>query len=463
MTYFVDTQTQKKVIKIICVEEGRELSQQLLRLISEDSRFALAYERNLDAVVDRFERDAYDIMLLSSSAAYRNPAEAREVLDLIAAKCPATQILFFVHPSKLKLAEHALRAGVFQYAHLPISDEELKLLITAAVDCRPQVGINLLLRSELEKTTFEQMIGRSMAMQQVYRQIRQAAATDIPVLLSGETGTGKELAARAIHEQSQRADKPYVPVHIGSVPPDLVASELFGHEKGAFTGALTKRKGCFEEADGGTVFLDEIATIDEKMQISLLRLLETHEFNRMGGEKGIAVDVRIIAASNADLLYEVQMKRFRKDLYYRLDVLQISMPPLKERSGDIHLLSKHFIKSACDRFGKEIRGISPDFVSQLERYSWPGNVRELKNVIQRAVVTCDGDILDLKHLPKRLQGNLRKGIDIHMHVGITLKEAEKVLIARTLEFTGQNRSRTSEILGISRRSLYNKLSQYDLQ
>ena len=458
----METEPIKTPIKIICVEESHELSRQVLGIFPEKEKIRFFHERDLHEVIDRFKRETYDLMLFSSSITYRKHSDANEILELIAAKCPATQILYFVQPLKIKLAQEALRAGVFQYAHLPISDEELKLLIMTAIDCKPQIGINMLLRSEVEKTTLEQMIGRSKAMHHVYRQIRQAAATDIPVLLSGDTGTGKELAARAIHELSHRSDHPYVPVHIGSVPPDLVASELFGHEKGAFTGALTRRKGCFEEADGGTVFLDEIATIDEKMQISLLRLLEAKEFNRMGGEKSILIDVCVIAASNADLFHEVQMKRFRQDLYYRLDVLQIVMPPLKERYGDIHLLSKHFIKDACDSFGKEIRGISPDFVSQMEQYSWPGNVRELKNVIQRAVVTCNGDILDMKHLPKKLQADFKKNASIPMHVGMTLKDAEKALILRTLEYTGQNRSRTSEILGISRRALYNKIERYDL-
>lgn len=449
-------------IRIICVDEGRGLAQQVMGIFGGD-RIDLAYERSLDEVVDRFERDVFDLMLFSSSVAYRQADDAREILELISVKCPATQILFFTHPGRLKIAHQALRAGVFHYSLLPVSDEELKLLIETALDKKPQLGLNMLLRDEVEKTTFESMVGRSTAMRQVYRQIRQAAATDIPVLLSGETGTGKELAARAIHELSPRAQAPCLPVHIGALPPDLVASELFGHEQGAFTGATTMRKGCFEAAAGGTVFLDEIATIDEKMQVSLLRLLETNECSRIGGQDTISTDVRVIAASNANLTEEIRRGHFREDLYWRLEVLHITMPPLRERYGDIHLLVDHFIKQACDDFQKVIRGISSDFTSSLESYPWPGNVRELKNVIQRAVISCPGDILETAQLPRRMSQYRNEDLTLTVRVGMTLEEVEKELIIRTLGHMEYNRTRTSEILNISRRSLYNKIQRYGIQ
>lgn len=443
-------------IKIICVDEGRELARQVRRIYKESFLY-LAYERTIEEVVDRFEHESFDIMLFSSSVTHQQPSNALEILEIITAKCPATQILFFAHPRRLKIANQALRAGAFHYSLLPVSDEELKLLIETAVERKPQLGLNLLLRSEVEKTTFERMVGRSTSMQQVYRQIRQAAATDIPVLISGETGTGKELAAQAIHELSDRSNGPCVAVHIGSLPSDLVASELFGHEAGSFTGASERRKGCFEEAVGGTIFLDEIATIDQKMQVSLLRLLETKSLHRIGSQTDIDVDVRVIAASNADLMSEIRMGRFREDLYYRLDVLHIIMPPLRERHGDLHLLVDHFIKESCDDFQKVIRGVTSSFFSCIESYTWPGNVRELKNVIQRAVITCQEDILDINHLPERLMSSRHSDITIPVRVGMRLAEIEKEVIIRTLEYTGHNRTRASEILGISRRALYNKM------
>ena len=457
----MDTE-KKEPIKIICVDKGIALAHQVKHIFGDEG-LSLAYEKSLDEVVDRFEREVFDLMLFSSSMAHTHPENALEILDVISAKCPGTQILFFTHPGKLKIAHRALRSGVFHYSLLPVSDEELKLLIETALEKKPRLGVNMLLRSEVEKNTFEQMVGRSSAMQQSYRQIRQAAATDIPVLISGETGTGKELAAQAIHELSGRSRASCVPVHIGALPPDLVASELFGHEKGAFTGATDLRKGCFEIASGGTVFMDEIATIDEKMQISLLRLLETSEFCRIGSQDTIAVDVRIIAASNADLSREIRKGNFREDLYYRLDVLHITMPPLRERHGDINLLTGHFINCACEDFKKSIRGISADFISCLEAYPWPGNVRELKNAIQRAVISCTGDILEVQHLPRRISQFKDEDVAMTIRVGMTIAEVEKELIIRTLEHTGHNRTRASEVLGISRRSLYNKIQRYDMQ
>lgn len=452
---------QESSAKIICVDEGRELARQAMQIF-HDKDYSFHYERSLHEVGDRFEREEFDLMLFSSSVAYSQPEEALELLELICAKCPGTLILFFTKPRKLKIAHQALRVGVYHYSILPVSDEELRLLIETALDTKPQLGLNLMLRTEVGKNNFESMVGRSTAMLQVYKQIRQAAATEIPVLLSGETGTGKELVALAIHELSDRSENPYVPVHIGALPTDLVASEIFGHERGAFSGATRQRKGCFEVADSGTVFMDEIATIDDKMQVSLLRLLETSEYTRIGSQERIPVDVRVIAATNANLLSEINKGNFREDLYYRLDVLHIIMPPLRERHGDIHILMDHFIKYSCDTFQKTIRGVSPAFVSCLESYPWPGNIRELKNVIQRAVISCSGDILEMEHLPRRIAMHRHKDVTVTIRIGMSIAEVEKEMIIRTLDHANNNRTMASELLGISRRSLYNKMEKYSI-
>ena len=448
-------------IRIICVDTGKFLADQVKRIYNEDE-VSLAYERRLEAVVDRFERDRFDLMLFSGTVARNHQADALEVLELIIAKCPQTQVLLFTAPGSLKFANQALRVGVYHYATLPISDEELKLLMGSAMETKSQLGPNMLLKRETEKNTFETMVGRSTVMQMAYRQIRQAAATDIPVLISGETGTGKELAAQAIHELSPRSEAPCVPVHIASLPPDLVASELFGHVRGAFTGATKPRKGCFELADGGTVFLDEIGTIDPKMQISLLRLLEAREFTKVGSLDPTTSDVRVIAATNADLINEIRLGHFREDLYYRLDVLNIVMPPLRARNGDIPLLVSHFLKEACDDFKKTIRGISSDFINCVESYPWPGNVRELKNVIQRAVVSATEDVLRIRNLPTRISQYQDSDTQMSFRVGMALSQVEKEMIIRTLAHNGDNRSRTSEMLGISRRALYNKMARHGI-
>ncbi|MBC2745276.1 MAG: sigma-54-dependent Fis family transcriptional regulator [Desulfosarcina sp.] len=296
----------------------------------------------------------------------------------------------------------------------------------------------------------------------VYRQIRQAASTDMPVLLTGETGTGKDLVARAIHQLSSRSKKAFLPIHLGALPPELVAGELFGYEKGAFTGATQSHRGLFEKAEGGTIFLDEIGTIDEKVQISLLRLLETRKLERIGGTRTISANARIVAATNENLSEAVEQSRFREDLFFRLDIFQIIQPPLRKRGGDIVLLVNHFLKQFSDDYQRDIVGISPECISAIETYDWPGNVREIKNVIHRAVLNCNGGILLPDHLPERLQKAHKPPPGIKLPMGCTLKEAERKIILRTLNWTQNNRRRTASILGISRRSLYNKLEQYNL-
>ncbi|MFW6456991.1 MAG: sigma-54 interaction domain-containing protein [Planctomycetota bacterium] len=312
-------------------------------------------------------------------------------------------------------------------------------------------------------SNFEQIVGQSESMQRVYRQIRQAAATDVPVLLIGETGTGKDLVARSIHRRSSRKRGPFRAVNLGALPKDLVASELFGHEKGAFTGATEKRRGQFELADEGTIFLDEIASISEKVQVSLLRLLERKEFQRLGGRTTIETNARLVAASNQDLADEVDNGEFREDLYYRLDVFRISLPPLRDRRSDIPLLIEEFVKRYNERFDKNVRGISPECVGLLENYDWPGNVRELKNVVQRAVLVCDEDVLLPENLPPRFRENKPARPTVQMEVGTTLGEMEREMIIRTLEYTKNNRSQTARLLGISRRTLYNKLDKYRIE
>jgi two-component system NtrC family response regulator len=302
-------------------------------------------------------------------------------------------------------------------------------------------------------------------MQKVYEQIRQAASTDVPVLILGETGTGKELIARAVHLESDQRGGPYIPVNLGAIPTELVGSELFGHERGAFTGAVERNKGRFEQAEGGTLFLDEIGTIDEKMQVSLLRIIEQKEFCRLGSARAVPANVRLVAASNEDLSALARQGKFREDLYYRLDVFRISVPALRERRGDVALLIQTFLRRYGEAFGKRVAGISSECMAILESYGWPGNVRELKNVIQRAVLVCTGETLLPQDLPPRfLNGkNLTRETETVFEVGTTLDRVEREMIVRTLEAAGNNRTRAAELLGISRRALYNKLQKHNLR
>jgi DNA-binding NtrC family response regulator len=454
-------ETHKRKVTILIIERGVEVIRQLRR-ICPPQKFTILGAQTIEHGFEHFEEREIDIFILTASIARFGQIRGMGFLDIITEKSAATQILFLASSRDMSLVFSALKSGSYQYAKLPIPDGELKMLIDAALLHQPQYAPNLLLKSGDNKNTFERLVGGSPKMLEVYRQIRQAASTDMPVLLTGETGTGKDLVARAIHQLSRRSEKTFLPIHLGALPPELVAGELFGYEKGAFTGATRSHRGLFEKAESGTIFLDEIGTIDEKMQISLLRLLETRKLERIGGTRTITANVRIVTATNENLSEAVEQNRFREDLFYRLDIFQISLPPLRERGGDVVLLVNHFLKQFSDDYQRSIIGISPECISALETYQWPGNVREIKNVIHRAVLNCTGDILLPEHLPERLQKSHRKVPQIGLRLGCTLKEAEREIILRTLHWTQNNRQRTASILGISRRTLYNKLGRYNL-
>ncbi|MCP4745259.1 MAG: sigma-54-dependent Fis family transcriptional regulator [Desulfobacteraceae bacterium] len=451
----------KKKINILVIAHGVELIRQLKQICS-DKKYTIRATQTIEHGFEKFEDHEIDILILTGAVARFGHIRDMALLDIISEKSAVTQILFLASSKDMSLVFSALKRGSYQYAKLPISDGELQMLIDAALLHQPQCTPNLLLKSEARKTTFEKMVGGSSKMIDVYRQIRQAANTNMPVLLTGETGTGKDLVARAIHQLSPRSRKSFFPIHLGALPPELVAGELFGYEKGAFTGATRSHRGVFEKAEGGTIFLDEISTISEKIQISLLRLIETHKFERIGGTRTISANVRIVVATNENLSEAVNQGRFREDLFFRLDIFQITLPPVRERGGDVVLLVNHFLKQFSDDYQRDILGISPECISRLESCEWPGNVREIKNVIHRAVLNSTGAILLPGHLPERLQKGQKQRPEIKLPIGCTLKEGERSMILQTLNWTQNNRQRTASILGISRRTLYNKLEKYGL-
>lgn len=447
--------------RVLCVDEGKELARRIENLFTDVS-LRVFRESILGRVLGHFEEDIYDVLVLSSCAEDRGQSDYIEVMEVLAAESPATQVLMLINPEDIELGTMALEAGSYHYAKLPIEDDELKILIESALAQRPASAPNLLLKKERQPKGFDDMLGTSAAMKEVYRFIRQTAITDIPVLLSGETGTGKDLAAEAIHHLSPRNEFVYTPVHLGALPPELVASELFGHEKGAFTGATETRKGIFEESHRGTVFLDEISTINDRTQISLLRLLETKEFSRIGGNSTISADVRIIAATNEDLVAATKRGQFREDLYYRLEVFQISLPPLRKREDDWRLLAEHFLQYYNKEYQKRIIGFSLKCIDSLESHTWSGNVRELRNIIHRAVVLCTGSMILTEHLPQRIKKECVAQEKIVLPVGTSLEEAECELIKHSLKATGYNRQQAARVLGISRGTVYNKMKKYGL-
>ncbi len=318
-----------------------------------------------------------------------------------------------------------------------------------------QEEIKKLKSSVTETSKFESMTGRDPKMQTIFKLIEDVAPTDVTVLIQGESGTGKELVARAIHDRSPRKDKPFVVINCSAYPATLLESELFGHEKGAFTGAIRQRPGRFEQARGGTVFLDEIAEVELSAQVKLLRVLQTQQFERLGGEKSIKIDVRILAATNKDLLEEVKAGRFREDLYYRLDVVPVNLPPLRQRGNDVAFLARHFLVKFAREQGREVKEISSSVMRALLDYSWPGNVRELENVIEQALVLCKGEVIAIEDLPGKLlqQRPPRRK---------TMKDQEKNLLLETLEACDWNKKMAAQRLGIGRSSLYAKLKKHGI-
>jgi DNA-binding NtrC family response regulator len=360
----------------------------------------------------------------------------------------------------VQTAVAAMREGAADYLTKPLDMDRLTAVLTREMErlrLRREAGS---LRARLaEKYSFQNIVGSSAPMQTVFKTVAQVAASKASVLIGGESGTGKELIAAAIHQRSPRATGPFVKLHCAALAESLLESELFGHERGAFTGAVGRRDGRFHQASGGTLFLDEIGEISPAVQVKLLRFLQEHEFERVGGNETIRVDVRVIAATNRDLKAEVARGRFREDLFYRLNVINIVMPPLRERPSDIPLLASHFLRKYAAENGKTITGFDDAALETLTGYGWPGNVRELENVVERAVVLCNGDRITQSELPAGLTP-ARPGTGIRIP-GSTIDEVERHLILRTLESTGGSTAEAAQILGISIRKIQYKLHEYN--
>ncbi|MDD4869527.1 MAG: sigma-54 dependent transcriptional regulator [Kiritimatiellae bacterium] len=370
----------------------------------------------------------------------------------------------------VETAVEAMKRGAYDFLMKPVNLDHLDLILTRALHSRDIESENVNLRVQLDdKYEMENIIGNSRAMQQLFDVIRQAAPAQATVLIQGESGTGKELVAHAIHRLSTRTKGPFVAVHCAALSSNLLESELFGHEKGAFTGAAAQRRGRFELADGGSLFLDEISEIDASVQVKLLRVLEEREFERVGGAEKISVDIRLITATNKDLKTLVKEGKFREDLFFRLDVVNINLPPLRDRLDDIPILCNHFLKEFSEKNEKKIDGITPDAIKILSEYSWPGNVRELRNTIEKMVVLARGPKLSARDIPQNVRDfthSKMTGDVIKIETGIggnagSIAGAEKALIAATLKKFNGNRTKAAVDLGISRRTLHRKLREYE--
>jgi len=359
-------------------------------------------------------------------------------------------------------AVQAMKDGAYDFLTKPINLEHFAILVKRALSNRELILQYRHMQKEMEKRSqFANIIGESAAMHSIFEKVQQVAPTRASVLITGASGVGKEVIAEAIHYTSPRKDKPFIKVHCAALTETLLESELFGHERGAFTGAVARKRGRFELAHLGSLFLDEIGEISQSVQIKLLRVLQDKQFERVGGEEIIETDVRIIAATNRNLMDDISIGKFREDLYYRLNVINIHIPPLKERNEDIPLLVAAFLKSFSLENGKNIEGIETKARMALYNYSWPGNVRELKNCIESAVVMAKGTILSLEDLPPHI-GQTSAGQSLRLSPGISIAEGEKEIIRSALSVNKGNKSKTAEVLGIGRKTLHRKIQEYSL-
>ena len=398
-----------------------------------------------------------------------------DVLRYVTEHSPETICIIITGYGTVQGAVEALKIGAYDYLCKPIKPDEVTILIDKALELRNLKRENKTLKKELtNRYGFKNIVGQSKAMQEVFRLVEKVADTDSTVLITGESGTGKELIAHAIHYASDRRDKPFIPVNCAAIPEELLESELFGHEKGAFTHAIRTRIGRFELANKGTIFLDEIGEMSPSLQVKLLRVLQERKFERVGGVKTISVDIRVVAATNIDLEEAVKEGRFREDLFYRLNVIPIKMPPLRERRSDIPLLANHFLKQYSKDKGRKVESINQEAMEVLMNYDWPGNVRELENIIERVVILSNGKVIKKEDLPLPIVEKAGANISVTSPTkvfefpeeGLSLSQAvselEKSLILKALERTGGVKNRAAKLLKMNRTTLIEKMKKLGL-
>jgi len=444
----------KKQAKVLVTDDETIVRESLRDWLGDVGHQVLTAENGTQALeIIRKEKPAVLItdLVMPGMDGIELMKKAREI-------APGIEVIIITAYGSIPTAINAIREGAYDYIEKPFCPERAELLIDKLMEHQWLLEENIALQQKLEERyRFENIIAKSPRMQQVIEVIKVVAKSNATVLITGETGTGKELVARAIHSQSHRRDRPFVAVSCAALPESLLESELFGHEKGSFTGAYAQKKGKFEVANRGTLFLDEIGEMSANVQVHLLRVLEEKEFSRVGGNEPIKVDVRVISATNRDMKEAIAKGQFREDLYYRLNVVNIELPPLRERTEDIPLLAEHFLKGFALENRKEITGFSPEATDFLLRHEWLGNVRELENAIERAVILAQNSVIDVADLSQ--QNLVPAGSNASEK---DLKQVEKDHIQNVLAETGGNYTKAARILGISRMTLYNKAKVYGL-
>ncbi|MDA8407105.1 MAG: sigma-54 dependent transcriptional regulator [Deltaproteobacteria bacterium] len=449
--------------KILVVDDEPSQRKMLKANLSLDGYQVFEAEDGKDAI-ERVSDEFFDLILMDNRMTNVDGIEALREIKKIS---PGIPVIIITAYASVETAIEALQAGAHDYLTKPLDIEELRIKVQQTLEFWRLKEENILQKRRIENLfDASQIVGRSHKMRQVLETVAMVAPTEASVLILGESGTGKELIANALHQGSSRSDKRFIKINCAALPETLLESELFGHERGAFTGAVGRRPGRFELADGGTIFLDEIGEMTPSTQSKLLRVLQEREFEPLGSTKTVKVDIRILSATNKDLKEEVKRGTFREDLFYRLNVVPIQLPPLRERKEDIPLLTEHFLKIYNEKNGRHLKGFHPRALDAMMRYSWPGNIRELENVVERAVILTRDEYVSLPEVPESIARAVEdpvQGINTDgIRPGATIREVEKELILVTLAHNDGNRTRSAAELGITRRTLQNKLKEYGI-